>query len=213
MPEKKGHFPCPLCNKVFKQKSSRTDHHRKIHLLQRINCNHCGKTLGHRASLSNHKRKHCPSLKTEVRNLCTGEVILTFQLPAPSEHQEVEPGGGRGEDLSNSSQLPVVYQVIQEVTEGHGEDADTRKSSEPEVMMVSDIDNVDIRKEKNDLEKERDELDSQVVDLKRESKKQESLVEKLKNETQEHLPDLSDPPTVSVPDDLLDSIFLDAGIF
>ena len=59
---------------------------------------------------------------------------------------------------------------------------DSRKSLEPEVIMVPENDNVDIRKEKNDLEKERDELDSQVVDLKRENKNQESLVEKIKNE-------------------------------
>ena len=60
---------------------------------------------------------------------------------------------------------------------------DSRKSSEPEVITVGDSDNVeDIRKEKNDLEKERDDLDSQVVDLKRENKKQEILVGKLKKE-------------------------------
>ena len=51
------------------------------------------------------------------------------------------------------------------------------------MITVGDSDNVeDIRKEKNDLEKERDDLDSQVVDLKRENKKQEILVGKLKKE-------------------------------
>ena len=167
--------------------------------------NSCGKFPSEEAYLSHLCREH---YYDKLIRLLEGPSSNLYKCPDPSCGKSCSNLDGLVLHYGALPHEKVLCLLLQDSVK-----ADTRKSSEPEVIMVSDIDNVDIRKEKNDLEKERDELDSQVVDLKRESKKQESLVEKLKNETQEHLPDLSDPPTVSVPDDLLDSIFLDAGIF
>ena len=134
-----------------------------------------------------------PSEEAYLSHLCREHYYdkLIRLLEGPSSNLYKCPDSSCGKSCSNLEGLVLHYGALphEKVLCLLLEDsvkADTRKSSEPEVIMVPDFDNVDIRKEKNDLEKERDELDSQVVDLKRESKEQESLVEKLKKEIHEH---------------------------
>lgn len=141
-------------------------------------------------------KKSCgtfPSEEAYLTHLCKEHYYdkLTSLLKGPSSNLYKCPDPSCGKSCSNLDGLVLHYgalpheKVLCLLLQDSVKD-ESRRSSEPEVIMVPDTDNVDIRKEKNDLEKERDELDSQVVDLKRDNKKQESLMTKLKTELKEH---------------------------